>query len=118
MEIGGHGQFTQEHCCSKCGHPLVTNKAGLVVSLRTLSGDSAQVGITMREQQMVEVLLRSYPELAPHDQMFLRVWGYDSDVQEKTMHVYVCKLRKKLKVVGFGLETIFGVGYKLVKHVA
>lgn len=118
MDVGEHTQFAVEHCCSKCGQPLQgKEKAGLVVSFHTLSGDGSQVHVTTREQQIVETLLRAYPEVVLHERMYLAVWGWSSDVQAKTLQVFICKLRKKLRVVGFDVAIDFGAGYKLVKYV-
>ncbi len=119
MELGEHLSFAESHCCSKCGRPLESKeKAGLVVGFRVLSGDGAQVHVTTREQQIVEELVKSYPNLVLHERMFLNVWGASSDVQMKTMHVFMCKLRKKLKQVGFDVSTSFGAGYRLIQYVA
>ncbi len=119
MELGEHLSFAESRCCSKCGRPLdAGEKAGLVVGLKTLSGDGAQIHITTREQQIVEELLKNYPNLVLHERMFLNVWGASSDAQMKTMHVFICRLRKKLKQVGFDIATSFGAGYRLIRYVA
>ena len=119
MDLGEHLTFAEARCCSKCGRPLdPKEKAGLVVGLKTLSGDGAQIHITTREQQIVEELLKSYPLTVLHERMFLNVWGASSDAQMKTMHVFMCKLKKKLKAVGFDILNDFGTGYRLIRYVA
>ena len=49
------------------------------------------------------------------DELIIKLWGYDSDVEYNNIEVYISFLRKKLaflssKVV---ISTVRGVGYKL-----
>ena len=119
MEIGEHYQIGAESCCSKCGRPLQSReKAGLTVEIGWMNSNGQSVRISSREYQIVKKLLQLYPDLVLHDDMYLAVWGYDSDVQDKTKHVYMCKLRKKLRPLGFDIKLNFGIGYRLAKYVA
>jgi len=41
-------------------------------------------------------------------------WGFDYPGQTRTVDVHIAQLRKKLGRAGDAIETISGVGYKLV----
>ncbi len=111
----GVPEVVTQQCCDKCGRPYeaAMQKAGVAMTFRTLWRDEQSIVLTDRESQIVETLLRSYPLEVHKDRIFLNVWGGSSDVQIKTLDVYICKLRKRLGAVGLEIETIFGMGFRL-----
>ena len=43
------------------------------------------------------------------------LWGYDSSATSRTVDVYMAKLRDKTKKCsGFEIQTVHGLGYKVV----
>ncbi len=48
------------------------------------------------------------------DQLLNLVWGYDFSGQTRTVDVHIAHLRKYLAASGVRIETVTGVGYKLV----
>jgi two-component system alkaline phosphatase synthesis response regulator PhoP len=42
------------------------------------------------------------------------VWGYDFAGETRTVDVHVAALRRELRDSNVSLETVWGVGYKLV----
>ena len=48
------------------------------------------------------------------DQLLDLVWGYDFYGQTRTVDVHIANLRKRLAGSGVAIETVLGVGYKLV----
>ncbi|MBI3287780.1 MAG: response regulator transcription factor [Chloroflexi bacterium] len=62
-------------------------------------------------------------DLAEHKEMVLtreklleRVWGYDYAGDTRTVDVHVAQLRKKLSAGQVSIETVRGVGYRLVER--
>ena len=49
------------------------------------------------------------------EQLLNRVWGYDYFGDTRTVDVHVAHLRDKLTDSGIVIETIRGIGYKLVR---
>ena len=49
------------------------------------------------------------------DQLLNIVWGYEFDGASRTVDVHIRTLRQKLEEAGTYIETVRGVGYKLVK---
>ncbi|HEX5502626.1 MAG TPA: response regulator transcription factor [Thermomicrobiales bacterium] len=50
------------------------------------------------------------------DALLNRVWGYEHEIDTRTVDVHVSALREKLAGGGAAIETVWGVGYKLVVH--
>jgi DNA-binding response OmpR family regulator len=48
------------------------------------------------------------------EQLLQKAWGYDYYGQSRTVDVHVGHLRRKLKDSRVGIETVTGIGYKLV----
>jgi len=50
------------------------------------------------------------------DQLLEHVWGYDFAGGTRTVDVHVSRLRDKLAGSGVSIETIWGIGYKLIQE--
>lgn len=77
------------------------------------NGDT--IKLTMKETQLLELLLRNKNQVLTREQILDRVWGLDSDVEINNIEVYLSYLRKKLSNIksNISIETIRGVGYCL-----
>ena len=71
--------------------------------------------LSMQESQLLEYLMRNRGQVLTKEQIFNKVWGYDSETELNAVELYVFYLRKKIdfKKSGTALETIRGVGYSL-----
>ncbi len=76
--------------------------AGEVVPLRT------------QEFELLWVLARHRNMVLSREQLLRLAWGYDFAGQTRTVDVHVAQLRKKLRHSDLRIETVTGVGYKLV----
>ena len=50
------------------------------------------------------------------EQILKLVWGYDFYGDSRTVDVHVARLREKLGEAGIAIETVWGIGYKLVAN--
>lgn len=68
-----------------------------------------------KEFNLVVYLLQNRNVILPKEQIFDRIWGFDSDTTVTVVEVYMSKIRKKLKDTKFAdnLQTIRNVGYIL-----
>jgi len=75
------------------------------------------VGLTPREFQLLEVLLRTPGRVFTRTQLLERVWGYGFDPQTNLVDVNIQRLRKKIDPESGEsiLETVRGVGYRARK---
>ena len=53
--------------------------------------------------------------LLSREQLIQQVWGFDFCGQTRRLDVHVAHLRYKLAGSGVEIETVWGVGYKLVE---
>lgn len=66
-----------------------------------------------KNYDILEYLVRNKEIIIPKEQLFNRIWGFDSDTVWSVVEVYVSNLRKTLKDFGYNnyLKTIRNVGY-------
>ena len=94
----------------KYGDTLVVNTANNQV---TISGKPVE--ILGKEFDLLLYFLQNRNVILPKEQIFDRIWGFDSDTTVTVVEVYMSKLRKKLKGTEFAdnLATLRNVGYIL-----
>jgi two-component system, OmpR family, response regulator len=79
--------------------------------------NSEKVDLTVREFNLLELLMRSPGHVFTRTQILEHVWGYDFDPQTNVVDVYIRRLRSKIDVNPEAplIETVRGVGYRLIK---
>ena len=81
-----------------------------------VAGD--QVRLRQREFDLLEAFMR-HPNVAmDRERLLSMVWGEDFYGDARTIDVHVAWLREKLKAARPKIETVWGVGYKLVPQPA
>jgi DNA-binding response OmpR family regulator len=73
------------------------------------------VGLTRREFELLNLLAASIGRVIPREQIYERVWGYSMVHGDRSVDVFVRKLRRKLEAASPAwryLHTHFGVGYR------
>ncbi|MBO7078317.1 MAG: response regulator transcription factor [Bacilli bacterium] len=77
----------------------------------TINGE--MVEIIGKSYEILEYLVRNKEIIIPKEQLFNRIWGFDSDTIWSVVEVYVSNLRKVLKQYGYDayLKTLRNVGY-------
>ena len=71
------------------------------------------IHLTLKESQLLELLIRNYGQVVTKQRIIEKVWGYNSDAVESTINIYIHYLRKKINISN--LKTVRGVGYYLQK---
>ena len=81
----------------------------------TMRRGSVARSLTLKEAQLLELLLRNRNQTLGVEQIASRVWGYESEAGQRHVQVYISFLRKKLAQLGTQLciVTVRGVGYRL-----
>ena len=77
--------------------------------------DGQDMYFPRKEFELLNTLVKNYPNVLTRDQLIETVWGYDFDGDERTVDVHVKRIRKRLKQVNSCIEidTVRGVGYKV-----
>ncbi|MEO8049303.1 MAG: response regulator transcription factor [Acidobacteriota bacterium] len=72
------------------------------------------LGLTRREYQLLELLMRNPGRAISRDHILESVWGFDSDVNENTLEVFMRQLRLKVDTREPKLiHTVRGFGYMM-----
>lgn len=75
--------------------------------------NDSEVSLTLKEFEMLCLLLESRDIVLTRDQLLNKVWGYSFDGENRTVDVHVRTLRNKLKPCDDIIETVRGIGYKI-----
>ena len=72
--------------------------------------------LTRREYQLIELLSRVGSEVQPREAIYECLWGYEMARNDRSVDVFVHKLRRKLERASPSwryIHTHFGIGYRL-----
>ena len=80
---------------------------------RKITADGKEIMLQGKQFDMLEYLINSKNTIITKEQIFDKIWGFNSDTTTNVVEVYTSGLRKELKKVGYEeyLKTIRGVGY-------
>ena len=74
-----------------------------------------KVKIIGKEFQLMELFMNNANQVISKEQLFIKIWGYDSDCDINTLEAYISFIRKKLKLIKskINLKAIRNMGYVL-----
>ncbi len=78
----------------------------------TISG--THQNLRAKEFDLLQTLAENRGIVLSREQLLNLVWGFDFYGQTRTVDVHIAHLRKKLKQSQVSIETVTGVGYKLI----
>lgn len=81
---------------------------------REASVNGQRVNLRTKEFDLLLALLDHVNIVLSRDQLLNLVWGYEFYGQTRTVDVHIAHLREKLAGSGVVIETVWGMGYKLV----
>lgn len=73
------------------------------------------VSLTLKEYEMLCLLLKNSGMVLSRTQLLNQIWGYEFDGESRTVDVHIRTLRQKLGEAGDLIETVRGIGYKMGK---
>ncbi len=77
--------------------------------------DGNAVTLTLKEFEMLCMLLENSNVVLTRDRILNSIWGYSFDGESRTVDVHIRTLRQKLGDAGDIIETVRGVGYKIAR---
>ncbi len=77
--------------------------------------ENHKVKIIGKEFQLLELFMNNPNRVMEKEQVFVKIWGYESECDINTLEVYISFIRKKLKLVKskINLKAIRNMGYVL-----
>ncbi|MBS4174002.1 response regulator transcription factor [Bacillus sp. FJAT-49736] len=77
--------------------------------------DGTPLRLTIKQYELLEYLIQNQGKILTREQIYDRIWGFDSDTTIAIVEVYIHHLRKKLEVFGYhkDIQNVRGVGYIL-----
>jgi two-component system OmpR family response regulator len=81
-----------------------------------VSVSGAEITMTAKERQVLEVLLRRAGEVLTRAQILEQGWDFAADLSSNIVDQYIAYLRRKLAAEGstVNIETVRGAGYRIV----
>lgn len=73
------------------------------------------INVIGKEFELLEMFIKHPNQIINKEQIFNKIWGYDSDSELNTLEVYISFLRKKLKNIDskINIKAIRNMGYRL-----
>ena len=73
------------------------------------------LGLSAKEYELLEFLVLNHEQVVTREQIFDRIWGFDSDTTISIVDLYIHYLRKKLAPSGLDrlIQTVRGAGFML-----
>lgn len=81
----------------------------------TLLRDGKKVELTILENRILLYFLKNENKVINREELMMEVWGYNTDVNTRTLDMHIVRLRKKIEVNPDSpqyLQTVRGIGYK------
>lgn len=80
-----------------------------------LMREGKKIELTILENRILLYFLKNRNKVINREELMLVVWGYNSDVNTRTLDMHIVRLRKKIEVnpeMPLFVQTVRGMGYK------
>jgi DNA-binding response OmpR family regulator len=81
---------------------------------REISVEGKPVDLRTQEFEVLKILAENKGTVLSREQLLSKAWGYDFYGQTRTVDVHIAQIRRKLAHSKVKIETVTGIGYKLV----
>ncbi len=106
--VGGETAVADENQPRQLGNVTINP------SSREVTIADAQVTLRTKEFDLLLTLIDHANQVLSRDQLLDLVWGYEFYGQTRTVDVHIAHLREKIQDSTLSIETVWGLGYKLV----
>ena len=80
---------------------------------RVVSVDGEAIALTYKEYELLFYLMINKELALDRDKIMETLWGYDTQIESRTLDMHIRTLRQKLGAAGECIKTIRNVGYKM-----
>ena len=79
---------------------------------RIVNLNNKEVYLTVKEYELLVLLLQNKNMALSRDQILERVWGFEYGGETRTVDIHIQRIREKLDLKN-NIKTVFKVGYRL-----
>jgi two-component system OmpR family response regulator len=101
-----HGEATSQ---------VVHGRLTLDIAGRRLYADGRPVELSMRELEVMELLLLKEGRIVTKQQIIDHLYGWEEGADSNTVAVFIYRLRKRFEPYGVNIRTVRGMGYIIEK---
>ena len=94
---------------------LQVNGINLDVEHHSVRVHDKAVELTATEFRLLRLLMQELGKVQTRETLLKRVWNYENNIETRTVDTHMRRLREKLGEEASGLETVRGVGYRMVE---
>ena len=87
---------------------IVLNPRSMIVSV-----NGEEIELAPKQYMMLKLLMENKGSVVSRDNMLVRIWGYDSDTDDRILDNHMKKLRQALGDEGKRIKTVICKGYKI-----
>jgi len=113
-----NGQLRRKSLLLNNDQRLEIGKYVLDSNSHRITMDGNEVVLTKKEFEVTELLLKNVGKLISREELMKTIWGYNSEINTRTVDTHVSRVRKKLQFApefGWRLTSIYNYGYRLEK---
>ncbi|MEG1875580.1 MAG: response regulator transcription factor [Angelakisella sp.] len=93
---------------------LLLNDITVDISRHVVTVGGEEVTLTFKEFELLTYLIKNIGLVLSREKLMEAVWGFDFEGESRTVDVHIKSLRQKLGAAGESIQTVRGVGYKIV----
>ena len=97
------------------GGQIVLGNVAMDEEAHTVSIEGVEIPFTVTEFKLLQYFLKRKGRVQTREILLISVWKFDADVETRTIDVHIRRLRKKMETANLEIETVRGVGYRLVE---
>jgi two-component system phosphate regulon response regulator PhoB len=83
--------------------------------LHCVTVDGDELVLTATEFRLLKLLMERKGRVQTREHLLVNVWNYDTDIETRTVDTHVRRVREKLGPYAHLIETVRGVGYRVVE---
>jgi DNA-binding response OmpR family regulator len=75
-----------------------------------------QLDLTALEYRLLLHFIKNRGRVFSRDQLMTAVWSENIHLVDRTVDTHICHIRKKISSSRFSIESVHGVGYRLIER--
>lgn len=95
---------------------LEVNSIHMDVEHHKVKVDGVEIELTATEFRLLKLLMLERGKVQTREVLLQKVWNYENDIETRTVDTHMRRLREKLGEEASWLETVRGVGYRMIER--